>query len=95
VLRHAQATRVSVRITASKTRLHLEIADDGIGLDVNGPRSTAGSGRGLGSMRERAESLTGTLTVSSGGDRRGTRILVEVPRGRPHDRAVGAPAPRR
>ena len=95
VLRHAQASHVSVLITASKTRLHLEIADDGIGLDVNGPRSTAGSGRGLGSMRTRAESLTGTLTVSSGGDRRGTRILVEVPRGRPHDRAVGAPAPRR
>lgn len=63
VARHAQATRVTVRLRVADedvAHLLLEILDDGRGLDGAAGR-TRGSGRGLAGMRERARLLGGRM----------------------------------
>jgi signal transduction histidine kinase len=58
VVRHAHAHSCLVRVAAGDT-LSVEVRDDGIGLAPDHP-----AGVGLASMRERAEELGGTLTIS-------------------------------
>ena len=78
VTRHASAQRIrlvlSRRPCPDGERLRLIIRDDGIGMDVDAPRS----GFGLLGMRERVLSLGGSLEISSwpGG---GTRVRVILP----------------
>jgi len=76
-LKHAQARHVTVRLRQDERTVALEIADDGIGFDVDAVGTRGGLG--LRGMAERAAQLGGRLAVESrpGG---GTRIRVEVPR---------------
>jgi signal transduction histidine kinase len=73
-VKHGQAGEVYVHLSGSATRIALTIVDDGTGFDV-----AAAWGRGLGliSMRERLDSLGGTLAISSSPGV-GTRIDVDV-----------------
>jgi PAS domain S-box-containing protein len=73
VLKHAQATEVTVLLRQSASRLRLEIADNGRGFD---PRQVS-AGYGLAVMQERAERLGGKLEISSAPGS-GTRIVAEV-----------------
>ena len=75
VQKHAQASRVVVRLERQGEWLLVGVADDGRGLSANGG-TTAGTG--LLSMRERAELLGGTLKLNSlpGG---GTDLLARIP----------------
>jgi signal transduction histidine kinase len=67
--KHAQATRVSVRLQRAGAREHVEIDDDGCGFDA----AQAQAGLGLASMRERAARLPdGALTIDSSAH--GTRV---------------------
>jgi signal transduction histidine kinase len=63
-LRHAQASRVVVRLRADDGRLALEVVDDGIGFD---PQSVELRARRLGltSMEERAQRIGGRLEIRS------------------------------
>ena len=75
-LRHANATRIDVVLTADDDVTVLRVTDDGVGFL---PASTvAGRRLGLTSMRQRAEEAGGTLMVTSepGG---GTTVRLEVP----------------
>ncbi|MFN8619517.1 MAG: GAF domain-containing sensor histidine kinase [Chloroflexota bacterium] len=76
VARHADASHVTVELTASDGMLRLVIGDDGRGFDPTASRGPAH--HGLTNMRARAESLGGTLTMDSrpGG---GTRVMFQVP----------------
>ena len=59
VVRHAQAHHVQVELSAAED-LTLRISDDGIGVDPpNDPL-----GKGLSNMRQRAESLGGSFSIS-------------------------------
>ncbi len=71
--RHAGATRAWVHLSARAGQLHLEIGDDGAGLD----EERAGGGSGMRGIRERAQLLGGTVVVENGG--RGLRIAVALP----------------
>jgi PAS domain S-box-containing protein len=72
---HAQAANADIRLDASDETVTLAIEDDGVGLDGEAPPS----GRyGLITMRERAESLGGTLVLTSGPER-GTLVQVTLP----------------
>lgn len=62
-LKHADASRCAVRLTAEHDHLLVEVSDDGHGFPER--RSP---GLGLTSMRERALELGGTCTVTSGRD---------------------------
>ena len=79
VVKHAGTDRAAVTLRFEKEHLALSIRDRGSGFDPE--RITRNSASiGLASMRERVESLGGTLkVVSSPGQ--GTRITVEVRRG--------------
>jgi signal transduction histidine kinase len=76
VLKHAHATRVTVRMTIEDLRARLEVADDGIGFE---PSLQGAGGLGLGGMRERVQRLGGTLHIESSPGA-GTAVRVEVPR---------------
>lgn len=70
-LKHAAAKSVTVRLNADGDLVTLDVVDDGRGFDPEAMEDT--SGLGLTSMRERAQSLGGSLTIQSvpGG---GTRV---------------------
>jgi DNA-binding NarL/FixJ family response regulator len=73
--RHGAATRIVVHVKSSKTRLSVEISDDGRGFDA--VRRPVGVHRqGLKGMRERADLLDARLDVRS--DHTGTTVRLDV-----------------
>lgn len=74
VLKHAQATRVTLRTgtTDDATAAYVEVEDDGCGLSDDAP-----GGRGLSNMRRRASSLGGTIEIAS--EHTGTRVRLSLP----------------
>ncbi len=76
VRKHAGAQHVWVRLSQAGDRCELTIADDGRGFDPMQPRSH--HHLGLATMRERAQSLGGTLTIATGPGQ-GTRITAIIP----------------
>lgn len=70
VVRHAQASSCTVRLTRAEGEVRLEVADDGLGKG-------APDGSGVTGMRERAELLGGGLEVK--GNAAGTRLLLTLP----------------
>ena len=77
--KHAQATRVDVRIEATAGTLRVTVEDNGRGFDPESAREFLRRGKvGLASMRERAELIGGTFTVRStrGG---GTVVTASLP----------------
>lgn len=74
-VKHARAQRITVRLEQTPEGMRLDAADDGIGFDPDG--SFPGH-LGLRSMRERAESLGGTLAIESAPGR-GTRVAAHIP----------------
>jgi signal transduction histidine kinase len=76
-LRHSGSPEVWVRLSARQRAVVLEVGDHGSGFDPAGPHA----GVGLASMRERADSVGGTLTISSRpGAPTTVRLSVPVPR---------------
>ena len=72
-VRHAEATRVAVRLGRTCGSLEVEVRDDGRGLDG----VVRGSGVGLTSMRERCEELGGAFALASGPG--GTTVTARLP----------------
>jgi PAS domain S-box-containing protein len=80
VARHADASRVTLRLVASFPNLIVRIEDDGKGFDME--RRLADAVRekrmGLHSMEQRASLLQGKLRIESR-PMEGTKIIIEVP----------------
>lgn len=72
---HAHAKQVSIAFSANGAALTVEIADDGVGFDVD---RTSDRGLGLHGMRERALILRGHLEIRSR-RRRGSKVTMTVP----------------
>jgi len=75
VLKHAAASRVSVRLGRRDDAVTLVVHDDGRGFD---PASVRDGSLGLVGMRERVALLGGRLTIDSS-DGAGTMLKAEVP----------------
>ena len=73
-LRHSGSPQVGVLLRAGSRRVLLEVTDSGSGFDAAGPHG----GLGLESMRERAASVAGQLTVVSRPGS-GTTVRLAVP----------------
>ena len=58
--RHADATSVRVTLRRIDTGAELEIDDDGVGFDVDGP-----AGMGLANLRDRVDAIGGELALES------------------------------
>lgn len=63
ISKHAQASRVTVKLSRSNRNIRLEIADDGKGIGLRD--QTKPDSFGIRGMKERAHALGGELTVSS------------------------------
>jgi signal transduction histidine kinase len=72
---HSEAERVRVTLTYGEDEVRLDVVDDGVGFDPSAPR---GRSFGIRSMRERLDSLGGSLVVESApGD--GTALAATLP----------------
>jgi signal transduction histidine kinase len=71
-VKHSQASVVRVEVSTGAAVLRLSVRDDGIG------GADAGRGSGLIGLRDRIESLGGTIEVN-GGPGEGTSVLAEIP----------------
>jgi two-component system nitrate/nitrite sensor histidine kinase NarX len=78
VRKHAEAGTVRVTLGVEEGRLVVRVIDDGRGFDVEAVQATAGARFGLETMRERAESIGGTLAITSAPGR-GTTVALWVP----------------
>ncbi|MFI9721223.1 sensor histidine kinase [Streptomyces sp. NPDC052396] len=75
VLKHAEATEVSVCLDWSPRRLAVRVENDG----GRSRRSRTGSGQGLIGIRERAAAHGGTASAGPGPGGRGFRVALELP----------------
>lgn len=93
VLKHAQATNVTIKMAQVNKTIQLTIRDDGVGFPQTGQHQTQKAakpspllqgGLGLQTMRERAEALDGSLTITSSPEE-GTKIAIMIPTGDDHE----------
>jgi two-component system NarL family sensor kinase len=75
IARHANATRVHMRLVTTPDRIRLVVLDNGQGFDVT---EAGGEHYGLVGLNERARLLAGTLRVESSRGA-GTRISLTIP----------------
>lgn len=73
-VRHANASRILVRLNQDAQGLNLDVHDDGQGFDVNKTKKT--DGVGLLDMKERSRSIGGEIRIESG--KEGTSITLFV-----------------
>ena len=85
VVRHAEAGWCGVTLEPAAGLLRLVVEDDGVGI---GPSRSAGNG--LHTMRERAEEMRGSLSVTC---ETGTRVVAELPVPAPAPTQAPTPAP--
>ena len=79
IIRHARASRISIRLERVVSDLILLITDDGAGFDARTLRAGAGAAtRGLRGMEERAQAVGGTITIDSA-PALGTEICARLP----------------
>ncbi|WP_291315165.1 PAS domain S-box protein [Desulfuromonas sp.] len=80
VVKHAEASAVSIHLVASYPSIRLKIEDDGVGFDYHGRQFDCDPSEHLGlvGMKERVDILGGRLDIRSAAGE-GTRIVVEVP----------------
>ena len=76
-VKHAGTERVAVEVVEQDGRVSVRVSDEGRGFDT----SSTGDGFGLVGMRERVETLGGTLAIESAPGA-GTTILAELPASR-------------
>jgi len=82
VKKHAGASQLTVQLEYLPDEVHLEVRDDGIGLQTNGKVELAPGHYGLTGMKERAAAISGTLEVT-GTPGEGTSVRLKAPA--PHE----------
>jgi signal transduction histidine kinase len=76
-VKHASATRVTVRLSQDERSWRLDVVDDGTGFDQAMPLAHVGSA-GLMNMRDRLDAVGGMVTIASAAGA-GTTISASVP----------------
>jgi len=81
ILKHANASEVSVQFVGYPNTIILTIEDNGKGFDLNDALSTStnASGMGLKSIHDRVAYLDGNVYIDSAPDK-GTSIIIETPK---------------
>jgi signal transduction histidine kinase len=80
IIKHAEATKATIKLVASFPNIILRIEDNGKGFNVK-ERLTAASKEkrmGLRSMEERVSLLNGKMKIYSR-SKEGTKVFIEVP----------------
>lgn len=74
IYKHAKATAISIEIIKEENNLVLKIVDNGVGFDVNSPKT----GIGLENIKRRAAVLGGEVNILSAPSK-GCRVSVKIP----------------
>jgi signal transduction histidine kinase len=81
IAKHANSSHVEIRLTQEGDLVRGSIRDDGVGFDLNEVLSRKGErGMGLAGIRERIDSVGGTLSIHSQPGK-GTELLIDIPWG--------------
>jgi signal transduction histidine kinase len=78
VWKHADATRVEVRVCCEDRVVTASVADNGRGFNVESTMRSRETGLGLFGMQERVALVGGTLNLTSEPGR-GTRVAIHIP----------------
>ncbi|HSM59022.1 MAG TPA: PAS domain S-box protein [Candidatus Sulfomarinibacteraceae bacterium] len=80
VVKHAGVRRAQLRAVRQEDRLRVEVADDGVGFDLEAVTSgeDGRTGMGIGIIRERLQLFGGTFGLETGKGE-GTRAVIELP----------------
>jgi len=76
--KHSKADQIAVNLLREGKEIVLSVRDNGIGFNLVAGRSSTERGIGLVSMRERAESIGGAITIQSAPGA-GTTLVVRAP----------------
>jgi len=80
IIKHAKAKKARVNLYSDIRNINIEIADDGVGFDLNKALYRKGNLKiGIEGMRERVESLGGEFTITSA-PKQGTQIKATLPK---------------
>lgn len=79
VVRHAAATRIEIELHFTRRRVKMTVADNGRGF-AGDAQSSANGHFGITGMKERAQQIGGSVTVTSN-QGEGTQVQVEAPTG--------------
>ncbi|MHA7057628.1 tetratricopeptide repeat-containing sensor histidine kinase [Aquimarina sp. M1] len=74
-IKHADATKVDIQIDVMQDTIHLIFEDNGKGFDMLKIKP----GIGLSNIKNRLQSLLGSLEIDSNPKRKGTIIIMEIP----------------
>ena len=77
VIKHANATEVSIHITNHEDSLNIMVEDNGKGFNASQVTKT-NKGMGISSIDKRVEHLEGTMTIESE-KHQGTTIIIDIP----------------
>src|SRR6266704_2804611 len=89
-VKHAKAKNIWIRAWLKDQVLHCAIRDDGAGFDAKAVQTSTGrKGLGLIAIRERLSAIGGTLWIDSS-RRRGTELLIKLPREENHANSSSA-----
>ncbi len=77
-VRHASASRVTVRVTGDLQNLEVAVTDDGVGLEPTRRRA----GLGLRGIEERVRDLRGTMLIQTAAGT-GTTVMIRLPLPKP------------
>ena len=88
VARHSGAKAVRIQFACLATGVQIAVIDDGCGFDVEAV-AVSSQRLGIQSMRERAAMLGGTISFTS--QRKGTKILLQVPLSNKNDQPLMGP----
>ena len=81
VMKHSNATRVTISIMEHQSLYQIVIADNGTGGPAEKVAANSGS-MGINSMRERIESINGTMHIEHD---KGYQIFISIPKGEFHE----------
>jgi signal transduction histidine kinase len=76
-VKHAQATKLHVRVAREGDHVAVEISDDGRGIPAG--KSNRPTGIGLAGLKERVALAGGQVTIGPGAGGAGTRVYAELP----------------
>ena len=74
VIKHAQASKVEIRLSIAEKKINIEVVDNGKGFDTK----VKASGIGVRSMKSRVHNLGGEIDIKSVIDK-GTEISLSIP----------------
>jgi signal transduction histidine kinase len=65
IAKHSYADHVDIKLDGNESELHIQVSDDGVGVDVQDEESGSVHGLGLIGMRERVRALNGTFSYQT------------------------------